>query len=146
MTSQNRILLPIVAAVCALVALLWFLPQGPTLIAARFAALVTVVHLMWRYHRLADWSAVEIGRSTMFIKGSILVLATAANLRTLDDFTRLNVHTAAEVGIVLGWLCMAAALIYRDRLVVKLQGDAQALPAPPPPNYLPSEEVKDDRP
>lgn len=136
-----------------------FLPLDPVVYTARLVALLTCAHLIWRYHHLADWSQVEIGRSTMAIKGSILFLATAANLRTIDDLgesTSLDsalevavatgwLHALAELGIVTSWLCMAAALIHRDRLVVRMQGEAHALPAPPPKHYLPSEEIKDER-
>lgn len=144
MTRRTRILAIAAAVLATLAGLLTFAPIEPVLIAARIAALVTIVHLIWRYHRLADWSGVEIGKSTMAIKGSILVLVLGANLRTLDDYTRANVHLAAEIGIVLGWLCMAAALVHRDRLVVRLQGEAHALPAPPPKHYLPSEGYKQE--
>lgn len=157
MTARQLIARVFVAAL-AVPFVLAVLPLDPVLYVARFLALATVAHLIWRYHKLADWSAVEIGRSTMAIKGAIFALAVAANIRTLDDLDTATwdtafdvalvegwVHALAEVGIVVGWLSMAAALIHRDRLVVRMQGDAHALPAPPPPHHLPSEEIKEHR-
>lgn len=156
--TARQILARAVVVGLAVPAVLAILPLAPVLYLARALALVTVLHLIWRYHRLADWSQVTIGRSTMAIKGAIATIAVAANLRTLDDVdvatlrTAFDVaaeqgwlHAVAELGICLGWLAMAAALVHRDRLVVRMQGDAHALPAPPPPHYLPSEEIKDDR-
>lgn len=155
---KRRILLTVAAAMVAATALILALPLGPTTVAVRALALAAVVHLIWRYHRLADWSLIPIGRSTMAIKGSILVLAIGANARSINSWAELEMasgwsviahhgplYVAAEVGITLGWLAMAAALVRRDLLVVKMQGEAHALPAPPPKHYLPSEEIKDDR-
>lgn len=129
----RSLILRTLLALGVMVGILSVLPLGTTLIVSRFLALTAIVHLMWEYHRLADWSAVAIGRSTMAIKSSILVLALAANLRSLDHEslvweTALEVAShsgfsvaAAEIGVALGWLCMVAALVLRSRLVVELQ-------------------------
>ena len=154
---KRRILLIIAAVMAAATVLILALPLGPTTVTVRLLALAAVVHLMWRYHRLADWSQVEIGRSTMAIKGSILALCIGANARSVNSWDSLEMasgwsviahhgplYVAAEVGVALGWLAMTAALVRRDLLVVKMQGEAHALPAPPPKHYLPSEEIKQE--
>lgn len=141
--TARQILARVLVGLAIAAAVVAFLPHDWTIMVARAVALVTIVHLMWRYHRLADWSAVEIGRSTMAIKGSILLIAVAANLRSLDYFTDVNLSGLSEGSIIVGWLAMSAALIHRDQLVARMQGEAHALPAPPPKHYLPSEEIKD---
>lgn len=105
------------------------IPHPATLTVARLVALVAIVHLIWRYHRLAAWWEVEIGRSTMAIKGSILALAVGANLRSLDEYTTANLSVWAESGVALGWLCMAVAVVHRDRLVARIQRSEDRLPS-----------------
>lgn len=155
---RRRILLNLSAITAAITVVILLLPLGPTTVAARIFALLAVVHLIWRYHWLADWSTIPIGRSTMAIKAAILILALGANARSVNSWQTLEMesgflviahhgplYVAAEVGITLGWLAMAAALVRRDLLVVEMQGVAHALPAPPPKHFLPSEEIKDER-
>lgn len=142
---RRRILTWTAATLTAMAGILLILPLDATLVTARAVALAAVAQLIWRYHRLADWESVPIGRSTMAIKGAILVIALAANARSINISSQLDLDTTAfdvgmhhgplyavaEIGIVLGWLCVAAALILRSKLVTELQRAGQAHHVPP---------------
>lgn len=94
---------------------------------ANVAAWGWLVALMWHYHSTTSWWRSPVGRTTMAIKGSLWLLASAGLVRRLSEQLAMAgapsgaLRTLSEQLVTSGWVCVAVSVILRYRVIVHLQ-------------------------
>lgn len=138
-----------VIATLVVVALLsWIVPLIYLNALANLWAFVNVVRVLWYYNWTSDWSSTEIGRGTVAIKASLLLIIVVGLIRRTAE--QIAVHTDQPLqrlghgGGVLGetdlfgsylatvtWVVIALVLGQRLELIRRLQRDSGYKPSIP---------------
>jgi len=119
---------------------------------ANAVALVQVVHIMWWYHRNTAWQLSDVGRTTMAIKGVLLMLALTGVIRRVaeqlallhQDVTVLirvqhapgllaDIELFGSMFVTATWVVFCVVLTKRLAVIRRLQADALTQPEPPTP-------------
>ena len=110
----------LLAAAALLVAVI---PPEVVVVIARAVGLTASGALIWWYHRNADWKSSPIGRGTMAIKAGIFAIAAAANIRTVDTYSDLDLYALSHRSIAAAWLLLATALVFRLVVMRRIQAE-----------------------
>lgn len=110
----------------------------PILVLNVWAAVVTV-RIMLHYHRTTDWQDSPIGRTTMGIKGAILMLVgvgigrRTAEVAAVFGLTELRhvAHDVTDMILTTAWVLLAVVLTLRLRVIKGLQSSDSSEPEPP---------------
>lgn len=102
-------------------------------------AAAVVVRIMWHYHRTTDWQDNPVGRTTMGIKGVILMLLAVGIGRRTEEFAHtLGVHWLAPVAnavtdtiLTTAWVLLAVVMTLRLHVIKSLQSTNSSEPEPP---------------
>ena len=100
-------------------------PPDVVVVVARAVGLAASGALIWWYHRNADWKSSPIGRGTMAIKAGIFAIAAAANIRTVDTYSDLDLYALSHRSIAAGWLLLAVALVFRLAVMRHIQAEGE---------------------
>lgn len=96
-----------------------------------------LARLIWHYHSTSPWWPSDVGRTTMGIKGALLLMATSGLVRRAAEQLALwgrPSSTLVYAGTLLttvSWVAVAVAVICRYSVIRDLQARAAHEPEPP---------------
>lgn len=112
---------------------------GYLIFAVNVWAVVVTVRIMWHYHRTTDWPTNAVGRTTMGIKGVILMLLGVGIGRRTQEFAashdaewlRVFADAATDSVLTTAWVLLAVVMTLRLRVIESLQSTNSSEPEPP---------------
>lgn len=142
MSSRSRKLAVIAATPVVALTLLWVVHVEHLLLVANAVATLSLLALLATYHRYTTRTArtTAVGRSTVALKGSILVLAVGGLVRRIGEQLELAGSVRAPVMLdqvaatiaYLGWVLMAASTTWRLVVMARYLRRRPGVGAPPP--------------
>lgn len=140
MSSRSRKLAVIAATPVVALTLLWVVHVEHLLLVANAVATLSLLALLATYHRYTAWWTTAVGRSTVALKGSILVLAVGGLVRRIGEQLELAGSVRAPVLldqvaatiVYLGWVLMAASTTWRLVVMARYLRRRPGVGAPPP--------------
>lgn len=102
-------------------------------------AAAVVVRIMWHYHRTTDWQDNPVGRTTMGIKGVILMLLAVGIGRRTQEFASLHgapwlassADAVTDTVLTTAWVLLAVVMTLQLHVIWALQSTNSSEPEPP---------------